>query len=153
MRRLVFALALLAAPASADDGPNSFACLEETAGTDRFRTDCIGMITRLCQMDPEFKGSGGAVTCMGRETLAWDGILNGQYKVLRAGLNEAEKEQIRAAQLAWVEARDAECAFTESFFYRYSGSASAERGAQCRRDRTAERAALLYDWTQRLKDF
>ncbi len=158
MRHLPLLALLLAAPAItppalADDARNVFACVEELAGTGKTRETCVGVITDHCQTDPEFQNSLGAITCMERETLAWDGILNGQYKTLRAGLSPREGELIREAQLGWIKARDGECGFIAEFFSRYSGSASAQWSTACRRDRTAERAILLYDWAMRLEDF
>ena len=62
-------------------------------------------------------------------------------------------DAIRASQTGWEQYREAHCAATGTFFYQYSGSASAEWESQCRRDTAAERAMLLDDWLIRSEDF
>ena len=138
--------------ANADDGREVWTCLEQIVTLDEFRTQCIGTVTKLCQTDPQMQNSRGLVACYGREALAWDGALNGIYKELRNLLPEAEHAPLKAAQLGWIKDRDATCAMEGIIANRYSGSASAEAQARCKRDMTAERVVRLWYWRNVLKD-
>ena len=153
MKRLAAAIALLALPAVADDAAGVYYCLEEAHAKGESVEQCIGGITEYCQEDPDFQTEQGAAACLGREALAWDGVLNGAYKELRDGLSETEAALLKEAQLAWIKDRDATCSFAEAFSSRYVDASAAQWAAHCKRDMTAHRAALLHDWRVRLQDF
>lgn len=155
MRAVFVALAILwsASPALSDDGREVWLCLENIVTEDEFKSQCIGMVTNFCQeTNPDMQNSPGLVACMGRETLAWDGGLNSIYKEVRGMLPEDEREPLKQAQLGWIKDRDATCKMEAIIAYRYSGSASAEAEARCKRDMTAMRVVKLWYWRNVLKD-
>ena len=139
--------------ADADDGREVWLCLENIVTLDEFRSTCIGMVTNFCQQtNPDMQNSPGLVACMGRETLAWDGALNGIYKEVRSKLPKPEQAVLKSAQLGWIKDRDGTCAFEAIIGYRYSGSASAEAEARCKRNMTAERVVQLWYWRNVLNE-
>ena len=56
--------------------------------------------------------------CWGNEYKAADARLNKEYKQFAAKLDDAEKAQLKEAQLAWLKYRDANCQFVSD---RYKG--------------------------------
>jgi uncharacterized protein YecT (DUF1311 family) len=54
--------------------------------------------------------------CAGKEYKAADAALNKTYQQLSGMLNEEEKAQLKAAQLAWIKYRDANCDFVADQF-------------------------------------
>ena len=133
--------------AKADDGREVWTCLQTIVTIEEFRTQCIGMVTNLCQTDPAMKTTRGYIECLSRERLAWDGVLNGVYKELRGKLKKPGQALLKDAQLTWIKQRDATCAFEAEIFLRIgSGSASAENAARCLRDETALRTVKLWYW-------
>ncbi len=137
----------------ADDGREVWSCLQNIVTIDEFRRDCIGMVTNMCQeLNKDMQNSPGLVSCMGREALAWDGVLNGIYKEVRAKLPKGEQAALKTAQLGWIKDRDGTCAFEAVIAYRYSGSASAEAEASCKRDMTAMRVVKLWYWRNVLSE-
>ncbi len=61
------------------------------------------------------KGAQGAtaptVVCITEEYRRWDAELNRQYRAIRGKLADARRNGFDAAQIAWVNYRDANCAF------------------------------------------
>lgn len=151
MRWMIPVLLLLALPARANDVLEIMECVDANPGA--VEAACFGIVATRCQQAPEMRTAMGTVDCLGRETEVWDGIRNAAYRQLRAGLSEAEAAALKAAQLGWIADRDGTRGFVDTYFYRYSGSASAEWGALCRRDMTARRAVLIDGWLRRIEDF
>ncbi len=148
---VALAAALLAAAAAAradaaDDAADAAdlraieACVADHARRPR---DCLGAVSEPCT------AASGQTTlditrCAGRETAAWDALLNRWYKALRAGLDPAAARSLRDAQRAWIKFRDADCAFAYELWA--GGSMRTVAGAFCQRDRTATRAIELHEY-------
>ncbi len=140
IRAILAALVLHAAyPAAADDAGTLDVCLSQNRDNP---TACYGVVADPCQQATK-QTTLDIVACMGRETAAWDALLNRWYKELKAPLDEPSAEALRDAQRAWIAFRDADCAFA---YTRWGdGSMRNVAGAYCQRDRTAGRAIELRD--------
>ena len=119
MRRVVVAALLLAASAL----PVSAA---GTAGTNE--TSC-GDKTSTAEI----------VDCLAAETKVWDQRLNAAYAALLKSTEPERRDPLRTAQRAWLQFRDANCAFYDS------GEGTIHRifAADCVRRMTQERALEL----------
>ena len=155
------ALALLPAMAAAEEGefvPGPYIeVLAEcygSAATQAERTACIGEITATCEEEePRGQTTLGMVACAGIEADAWDIVLEGELQLTSEWARQADAEDpagedltsrveaLRASQRAWSDYVDAEC--LRAFAWWGSGSMRQVAGAQCRRDRIAERAVAL----------
>jgi uncharacterized protein YecT (DUF1311 family) len=112
--------------------------------------NCIGKLSNRCNIE---LGAGSAYNCIMREAEAWTFIAKRRLADLVGKSKPEVADSVRSTQAAWEKFREAQCDATGVFFYQYSGTASAEWGAQCWRDTAAERALLLDDWLMRAEDF
>jgi uncharacterized protein YecT (DUF1311 family) len=101
---------------------------------------CIGRVAQPCLDAPDGATTLGMTQCVGKETKAWDAILNRDYRALMGRLDEAQQEKLKEAQRAWLTLRDADCAFPQEFV---RGSLSRVMAAECFRDHTAGRVLTL----------
>lgn len=112
--------------------------------------DCIGQASSACQDETlESSTTWGMMQCAGREQAWWDDYLNTTYQNLRDLLDDEEFDMLRKAQRAWLDFRDAQCAF-DYFFWR-EGTIRTIFGASCQMSMTAERALDLneiVEWHQ-----
>ena len=142
--------------ARAQDIAEIVSCLSQ-AVTDELdpAAQCIGVVSGPCIETDEGSTTVGMMDCMGRETLAWDTILNDQWPklMLQSRNNDAdsghaeadlpgEADTLREAQRAWIAFRDAECA--HAYAQGGTGSIRSVYGASCLLDMTARRAADFY---------
>ena len=148
----VLAADLLGAAAGAEEAlPADLAlvrsCLTEAGGA------CIGEVSERCRSET-WSGdtTQGIVACAGRETAAWDVLLNEEYRATRAWAEEVDRAEavpefaqaaqgLLSAQRAWIVFRDAECALTYAWWG--SGSLRHVAAANCRMVMTAERTRAL----------
>jgi uncharacterized protein YecT (DUF1311 family) len=156
IHRVCLVLATLAGPAAAQDVQISFsgtdACLAAGNGT-----DCIGLASDAC-LGTEAGGSNvGIAMCWGAEGDWWDAQLNATYGALMALLAERDAEmreigsaapamapEMRAAQRAWIDWRDATCTYVYST---YGGGSGGSPGATaCHMRLTGEQAIRLEEW-------
>jgi hypothetical protein len=138
------------AQAEADTGKLE-ACLAKAADSaDGKPAACVGTIADPCMAAA---GTPATYDCFMREADAWMTVGRQRVDGLLARSRPEVAEAVRVSQSAWEQYREAHCAATGTFFYQYSGSASAEWETQCRRDTAAERALLLDDWLMRSEDF
>lgn len=115
---------------------------------------CAGRLSEACQTSTaDGQTTLGMVNCAGRETAAWDVLLNEEYQATRAWAEEADAaeagspqfaraaEALRDAQRAWIGFRDAECGLAYALWG--SGSMRTIAGANCLLSMTAERTVTL----------
>ncbi|MEO0362201.1 MAG: lysozyme inhibitor LprI family protein [Pseudomonadota bacterium] len=143
-RAALLAFAILAAPASAGATGSIVerldACLGAVGAPGAHPEQCMGLHAEPCMERAEGQTTYGMVTCLSEETAAWDEILNREYKALVAALDTAQTEALREAQRAWLDFRDADCAFPHVFV---EGSLARPWGADCVMQHTARRAVEL----------
>ena len=129
----------------------------------RGREACIGVVAQTCQDDEE----GGYTTlgmsmCNHAEQMAWDRILNAEYRETMgwAKAMDAEDQEVfpefanregtlRDAQRARIPFRDAECAFAYAQWG--AGSMRHIAGTSCLSDMTAKRAMELRDFREMMR--
>ncbi len=143
--RGVFAAIVLltTSPAVANDAVESISDCLGPYGYDPVAEDprrCIGLVADPCLNAPEGAATLSMTQCIGKETKAWDVILNRDYKALITRLDEAQTEKLKEAQRAWLTLRDADCAFPHEFV---RGSLSRPMAAECFHAHTAERVLFL----------
>jgi len=101
---------------------------------------CVGLVSDACLNAPEGETTLGMTQCIGKETKAWDAILNRDYRALMGRLDEAQKEKLKTAQRAWIALRDADCEFPHEFV---RGSLSSVMAAECFQAHTSDRVLAL----------
>ncbi len=101
---------------------------------------CIGIIAQPCLDAPEGGATLSMTQCIGKETKAWDAILNRDYRALLERLDEGQTQSLNDAQRAWVTLREEDCAFAHEFV---RGSLSSVLAAECFQNRTADRVLAL----------
>ena len=113
---------------------------------------CIGEYTEAC-----IAAAGDDVTnadmigCASDEAAAWDGELNRAYRALRDSMAPTPAARLLTAQRAWIEMRDADCAYLASVFE--GGSMAGLEHANCMLQATAERTITLESWDETLPPF
>lgn len=151
---ILSSLAVLAQPASAQssDAKADLAtiriCLSDQADDPR---SCIGTVANPCQDAPGGASTIGIDTCLGRETAAWDTLLNKSYKIAVASAETMDKRLVSdglyepgaaaalvKAQRAWIAYRDAECDRRYELFK--EGTIRTNIASGCLLDLTAQRA-------------
>ncbi len=143
--RLFVALLLagLASPvAVAADSDIIAACLDTERAAQRDGHACIGELSKPCVEAPGGETTVGMIQCSERESKAWDGILNAEYKRLVDGLSGKSAKRVRDAQRAWIKMRDGDCGLSYETFE--GGTIAGVIAASCMLDRTATRALQLY---------
>ncbi|MEF2549103.1 lysozyme inhibitor LprI family protein [Aurantimonas sp. E1-2-R+4] len=157
MQRLLLilsSLAVLAQPASAQskDAKADLAtirtCLSDQVDDPR---SCIGTVANPCQGALGGASTIGIDTCLGRETAAWDTLLNKSYKIAVASAETMDKRLVSdgiyepgvaaalvKAQRAWIAYRDAECDRRYELFK--EGTIRTNIASDCLLELTAQRA-------------
>lgn len=130
---------LALAAAAADDAATLSTCIasEESAHA------CIGRIAKPCMDEPGGETTAGMIQCNARETEAWDGLLNTEYKRLMDGLEGEAADKLRAAQRGWIAMRDGDCALSYHTFA--GGTIAGVVAGSCMLERTATRVLQLRD--------
>ena len=136
----VLAAALVATPAVAEfPGEAHVAELESCLEAADDPENCKGIISGPCMKAPAGEASPDAAQCFAGERAAWYAVIRDVYADLEARAPDgAHVERLRAAQGAWVEHRNADCAMR-------AGLADAPRRheAACTMEHTAARAIAL----------
>jgi uncharacterized protein YecT (DUF1311 family) len=86
------------------------------------------------------QSSQGAAECYRAEQAIWDELLNENFRALREGLDDAQKEKLRDMQRVWIEYRNTTCQF---YYDKIQGTMATEMTAACLARETARRALLL----------
>jgi uncharacterized protein YecT (DUF1311 family) len=105
---------------------------------------CIGQYSEICMSQPGGDTTLGMVECSADEYQAWDVVLNEEYGELRGALNDAPASSLQEAQRAWIELRDADCAFSASLYE--GGTLAQVVHAGCLMHKTADRALEIMQW-------
>ncbi len=106
---------------------------------------CIGRQADACLEKSEGLSTHGQVECIDRELVLWDKILNREYLMLRAALDDEQKARLKEAQRTWIRLRDQDCTLPHVFF---RGTMAQPMGAYCSMKRTAQRALFLRMWRE-----
>lgn len=154
---LALVLALVPAPVTAQEGLRFDPGMIESCLADQGGYDCIGLAAHTCVADtPGGNSTAGMVDCFTREGDWWDDALNAAYQELlhseRAGDEWAQSsaetahrpsgvQAIRTMQRAWIDWRDATCAYERLQWWRGSGEPLV--AATCRLWLTAEQTLRL----------
>ncbi len=159
MRRLAFAILMLAAPVSAER--HIAELYQGILGCET--RDCVGEAAQLC-MDIAKDGhtTFGMMDCFLKERDVWDELLNEAYadarawaKILDADDAESFPEyairdtQVRDAQRAWIAFRDTNCSMEYGLWG--PGSMRQIAGADCLMRMTAERTFDLRAYADGLR--
>jgi len=86
------------------------------------------------------RGGQGPTECYRIEQEIWDELLNENFRTLREGLDDDQKEKLRDMQRAWIAYRNSTCEF---YYHKIQGSMSTPMTAACLARETARRALLL----------
>src|SRR5579863_5502018 len=109
--------------------------------------DCLfKLVADPCLGDPGSKSDGQMADCYAIEGVAWDGLLNANYKTLLDELDDDQTAKAKAMQRAWIAYRDTTCGF---YYDKIQGSMANMMMAACVTRETARRAMLL-DFFSRL---
>jgi len=128
----------------ADDSKAIQDCIKTAASAGKPMSaaeSCVGTVSNPCLDDPKTKSTADMNTCIDREKVVWDDILNEAYRELRAKLDDKQKEKLRDVQRAWIASRDKSCAFYWDY---YQGTMASPMTASCVNKETARRALFLY---------
>ncbi|RCW86640.1 lysozyme inhibitor LprI family protein [Paracoccus lutimaris] len=155
--RALAALLLLAAPALAQEGvPGDAAGLATcmaAPGEDTARASCAQKLTDACLASPEGMTTLGMTACLVAETTAWDKLLNDRYAALLVQAEAFDRELepdspyapsapvLQQMQRAWIEFRDASCAYAVTPYAGGTMAGIAYEG--CLRELTAAQAQRL----------
>jgi uncharacterized protein YecT (DUF1311 family) len=102
---------------------------------------CIfAIVVDPCTKRRTGQSSQGAAGCYRAEQDIWDELLNENFRALREGLDDAQKEKLRDMQRAWIEYRNTTCQF---YYDKIQGTMATEMTAACLARETARRALLL----------
>jgi uncharacterized protein YecT (DUF1311 family) len=102
---------------------------------------CIfAIVVDPCTKRRTGQSSQGAAGCYRAEHDIWDELLNENFRALREGLDDAQKEKLRDMQRAWIEYRNTTCQF---YYDKIQGTMATEMTAACLARETARRALLL----------
>jgi uncharacterized protein YecT (DUF1311 family) len=137
-------LGWLPSPAQAADAETIAACLKSERGAGRDGRQCIGRVSDPCLEQPGGQTTVGMVECTDRETKVWDDLLNAEYKRLLGVLGDKAQASVRAAERAWIAARDADCSVPYDIFE--GGTIAQPIAASCILSHTAMRALQLRNW-------
>nr|WP_281494199.1 lysozyme inhibitor LprI family protein [Jannaschia sp. S6380] len=148
-----FLSAPLAAQDIAFDTMPILSCLE----AEDTPTDCIGRAARTCMgATPGGDSTVGMGACLWAEAEFWDDRLNAAYRTLRARHLDADAEAallditvpslaetLQQMQRAWIDYRDAACAYERANWG--GGTGQGPAGAACVMSLTGEQALKLED--------
>lgn len=108
--------------------------------TEAERLCLFNLVAAPCQNTSEGRSNLGMADCFRLEGRIWDGLLNDNFKRLRASLDDQQMAKAREMQRAWIASRERTCGFYE---VEIRGSMAIPLGAACIARETARRALLL----------
>jgi uncharacterized protein YecT (DUF1311 family) len=100
----------------------------------------FNLVATPCQKTPEGRSNLGMADCFRIETEIWDGLLNDNFKKLRADIDDKQAGSLRDMQRAWIASRDSTCGFYD---VKINGSMAIPMREACLARETARRALLL----------
>jgi uncharacterized protein YecT (DUF1311 family) len=118
------------------------ACAEKNKDNlDKGEQDCLfKLIADRCIGSPGSASDAAMADCYRIEGAAWDGLLNENYKMMLASLDDGQTAKAQAMQRAWVAYRDTTCGF---YYDKIQGTMAGFMAAACEARETARRAMLL----------
>jgi len=118
------------------------ACAEKYAeNINEAERRCIfAIVVEPCTKTKVGQSSQGASACYHVEQDIWDEQLNENFRVLRDGLDDAQKAKLRDMQRDWIAYRNTTCSF---YYDKIQGTMANEMTAACLARETARRALLL----------
>ena len=132
------------ARAEPGDAETITSCLKTEQKAGRDASSCIGRISNPCMKAPGGDTTLGMTMCLDRETRIWDALLNDEYQKLIENLEPNAVKKVRAAQRAWIAARDADCEVPYGIFE--GGTIARPMAVECMRDATATRTLQIGVW-------
>ena len=130
------------AQATRKDAAAVRACAEKYAeNINEAERRCIfAIVVEPCTKTKVGQSSQGAAACYHVEQDIWDELLNENFRVLREGLDDDQKEKLRQMQRDWIAYRNTTCGF---YYDKIQGTMANEMTAACLARETARRALLL----------
>ena len=118
------------------------ACAEKYAqNINEAERRCIfAIVVEPCSKTRIGQSSQGASACYHVEQDIWDELLNENFRTLRDGLDDDQKEKLRQMQRDWIAYRNTTCDF---YYHKIQGTMATEMTAACLARETARRALLL----------
>ncbi len=118
------------------------ACAEKYADNlDQVERRCLfALASDPCVKRREMRGDASRAECFRAEQAIWDELLNENFRKLRDGLDDEQKEKLREMQRAWIAYRDTTCQF---YYDKIQGTMANTMIAACLARETARRAVLL----------
>ncbi len=108
---------------------------------DKGEQDCLfKLVADQCIGSPGSASDATLADCYQIEGVAWDALLNENYKALLAELDDEQTAKARAMQRAWITYRDTTCEF---YYDKIRGTMAGFMGSACETRETARRAMLL----------
>jgi uncharacterized protein YecT (DUF1311 family) len=139
---VVHTAAAQGAQANRKDAGAIRACAEKYAeNINEAERRCIfAVVVEPCTKTKVGQSSQGASACYHVEQDIWDELLNENFRVLRDGLDDAQKVKLRDMQRDWIAYRNTTCGF---YYDKIQGTMANEMTAACLARETARRALLL----------
>jgi uncharacterized protein YecT (DUF1311 family) len=139
---VVHTAAAQGAQANRKDAGAIRACTEKYAeNINEAERRCIfAIVVEPCTKTKVGQSSQGASACYHVEQDIWDELLNENFRVLRDGLDDAQKVKLRDMQRDWIAYRNTTCGF---YYDKIQGTMANEMTAACLARETARRALLL----------
>ena len=129
------------APAEEGDRDYLAACLAAAGGqTAAARTTCFGQVSEVCLAQSQGTTL-DMVDCAGRETAAWQTLLDEALARLEESEPAPRVTAIRDAQVIWRDWRDARC----TVYGTYEGSIYRPLAGICRAETTSRRVVDLWE--------
>lgn len=116
-------------------------CVRKAAREGTSADDCMYLVAAPCQGKPGGDSTVGMRSCMQRETVIWDEMLNRAYGELRESLSKQGAGKLKSMQLLWIKWRDAKCEMPYLIYE--GGTIAGPVAAQCLLRATAIRAIEL----------
>jgi uncharacterized protein YecT (DUF1311 family) len=129
-------------PTSGRDVAAIRGCAEKYAdNVDEGERRCVfALVSDPCAKRREMRPDASRAECFRAEQAIWDDLLNDNFRKLRDGLDDEQKDKLRDMQRAWIASRDTTCQF---YYDKIQGSMATTMTAACLARETARRALLL----------
>jgi uncharacterized protein YecT (DUF1311 family) len=139
---LLFVFAFSAAPATADDAQEVFACVNAKGAAlagQQAPQGCVGVLSSPCIKALEVPADSQMGQCIAEEAAAWDKLMNDAYGEAQQTMTTAQFARLRKTQRAWLAKRDKSCALPEE-----SGTLERLEANSCLLEETSKRVIAIY---------
>jgi len=100
----------------------------------------FNLVADPCTKRTKIASDRDRMECFDLERAIWDDLLNENFKTLREGLDDDQRNKLRDMQRAWIAYRDTTCGF---YYDKIQGTMANMMIAACQARETARRAILL----------